>query len=798
MKISLNWLKMYVDMEEDPYLLAGDLTMFGLNVEGVERRKPAFEGLIFGRVLDVKKHPNADRLNLCRVDAGCAEPLQIVCGAQNVRAGMGVVVAAPGASLPGGVKIKRSKIRGVVSEGMICSEAELGLGEEAEGILELEIEAGPGEGLEDRLGEGDFLLDIEVTPNRPDLLCHIGVAREIAAMYRRQIRYPRLFPLDEGSDFRIEVKSASDCPRYSAAFVEDVNVSPSPDWMQKLLAAVGLKPINNIVDITNFVLMELGQPLHAFDRDRLKRDTIIVRRAQRGEKLVTLDGVGRELERDILVIADGERPVALAGVIGGKETEVTGGTRRVLLESATFDRRRVRAARHRYKLDTEASFRFEREADIGITVRALQRVCQLIKETGAGRPPGLYAERVASGAELGPRSVVLRVSHMNRVMGTSLASGEIATLLDRLELKSRVAGKSVQVSVPTFRRDVNEEIDVVEEAARVYGYENIRLEETARCNLFSNRSADDIRYEDICDYMTCRGFAEVLTSSFMDPADPLRMGFTEGDARTRYVRIANPLTDAQAALRTSMLPGLLNVVRRNVAAEQEGIRIFELGKIFIAADGGSGLPKEELHITALFSRMAVPLQWTGGQRNLDFFDMKGELEELLHRLGAGGSGRMEEAGESGRGYVFRWFFKDRPIAECGSLSGKVTGSFDIDENTYFFDILLDALPKAGVGGPRFMGVSPYPAVKRDLCVVASEKVTFAEIEEVVMRQAKYLDSIKLFDYYLGGHLGKGKRSYTFRLSFRSPGKTLDDRTVDGEIQRILEGLQDDLQVVLRK
>jgi phenylalanyl-tRNA synthetase beta chain len=798
MKVSLNWLKRYVEIEEDVDCLADDLSMFGLNVEEVTSLAPEFSGVIFGKVLEVEKHPKADRLSLCTVDAGSGEPLRIVCGAANVRPGLGVPVALHGAVLPGGFKIKRTKIRGEASEGMICSEKELMIGEDAEGIMELDFEETPGVNLEGRLGTSDYILDIEVTPNRPDLLSHIGIAREIAALYRRPLRAPQRLELATGEQYVIQVENGEDCPRYTAAFVEDVTVGPSPGWLRDLLTASGIKPVNNIVDITNFVLMEMGQPLHAFDMDTLRRDTIGVRRARKGESLLTLDDVMRELDEEILVIADGERPVGLAGVMGGSETEIREGTRRILIESAMFGPRLIRRTKERLKLETEASYRFEREGDIGATLEALERACHLIKEMGAGRPVPRYAEFLADPESLGVRTVSLRTKQANRVMGTHLASAEIVSLLERLGLGATGSGNDVTVAVPTFRRDLKEEIDLIEEVARVYGYDNIGRESGSRGTVFATVSPADIRDERLCTYLASRSFTEVVTSSFMDLEDPVKFGWEETDPRRRPVEIANPLTAAQSVMRTSLLPGLLTVIQRNSPTEQDGMRIFEYGKIFLQAGSGSGLPNEELHIAAALTRKAGPLQWIEEQRRVDFFDMKGEFEALLDRLGVPADIRMLPTGNEGHPFVYRWMVKDRRLAEGGQVPRLVTGRYGIETPVYYFDLLLDALPVSGRGGQGYVRTSPYPLVKRDLCLVAGERVVFADIRNVIVRSAKYLESIRLFDYYTGGHLGESKRSYTFRLSFRSKEGTLADSDVDREIEKILSELNRELQVTLRK
>lgn len=793
MKVSLEWLGRYVEIAETPEVLAHDLTMFGLNVEEICRTEARFSGVVFGRVLEVEKHPKADKLSLCLVDAGGDEPLRIVCGATNVHPGIGVPVAVHGAVLPDGFKIKRTKIRGEASEGMICSEKELGLGEDADGIMILPFDEEPGTDLKSRLASGDVIFDIEVTPNRPDQLCHLGIAREIGALYQRPLTLPEIFTLEKDESFRLEIEDPGDCPRYSAAFVDNLTVGPSPAWMQDLLSAVGVKPINNVVDVTNFVLMELGQPLHAFDRDTLSKDTIIVRRAMGGEVLVTLDGEKRELDKGILVIADAERPVALAGVMGGEETEVTGGTRRVLLESAMFERRLIRSARQRFKLETEASYRFEREGDIGITVFALERACALLKGMGAGEPGDSLRDLVPDPSVLEEKRLPLRVSQANRVMGTRLSATDLSTLLDRLELASSVSGERIDVSVPSFRRDLKQEIDLVEEAARLYGYDNIGRDGSQRGYVFAMRDESDLTRQRLCDYLAARGFAEVITTSFMDPDDPARVGWKETDPRRNALPIENPLTAIQSHLRTSLLPGLLHVVRRNTSGEHEGLRLFEMGKIFLPE--AKGLPSEELRLIALMTRKALPLQWLEAQRAFDYFDLKGELEALLEHIGVKGESLgIVRTDDGDQGYLFKLYNDKVLLGEFGMLSSRVTSRFDIDSPVFYFDISMEGLRAPG---GRYGAISPYPVVKRDLCLIAGEKVTFTDITNIIKKRAKNLETISLFDYYRDGRIEEGRRSYTFRLGFRSSEGTLDDAAVDKEIERILESLKRELQVTLR-
>ncbi len=797
MKVSLNWLKRYVDIEEDPATLSHDLTMFGLNVESVEVMGGEYTGVVFGRVLECGRHPNADKLSVCTVDAGTETPLNIVCGAPNVRAGLGVAVAVQGAVLKGGFKIKKTKLRGELSEGMICSETELGIGEDASGIIELDLDLKPGTSLDGSLGSSDVILDIEVTPNRPDQLSHFGIAREIAALYMRDLREPELFDIEPGHGFTIETEDDGDCPRYSAAFVDGIQVGPSPRWMQDLLISAGVKPIYNIVDVTNFVLLELGQPLHAFDRDMLGRDGIFVRRGRSAESMYTLDDVEREVGEDVLLITDGETPVGVAGVMGGRDTEITDRTKRVLIESAWFDPRAVRRSSRALKLDTEASYRFERECDPGITVKALKRACALIAEMGAGNPEKMYADHLANNEVIEPRTVTLRTKQANRLMGTKLAADDLVELLSRFDLGAREEGKDVIVTIPTFRRDIAVEVDLIEEVARLYGYDNIGRDEERRSSMFSEVSIEDMRNDELCDRLAARGFAEVITTSFMDPGDPGRFEWGEGDPRSRPVGITNPLTVAQSAMRTSLMPGMLRVIQRNAPVEREGLRIFELAKIFLSREEESGLPHEELHLTAMFTRKSAPLQWHSEQRDFDFFDMTGEAESVLEWLGAPEDLVMERRKADEPDFLFEWIVKNRPAGRCGMIPGRVSARFDIETPVYFFDILLDAFPPGGGGRKSFSSISQYPAVKRDLSVLSPERVTFSDVRNVVKKRAKHLESVRLFDYYRGDRLGEGKKSYAFRMTFRSLDGTLDDETVDRTIEKVLMSLQNELQVTLR-
>jgi phenylalanyl-tRNA synthetase beta chain len=529
----------------------------------------------------------------------------------------------------------------------------------------------------------------------------------------------------------------------------------------------------------------------------MDRDEIFVRRGRAGERLVTLDGVERALGTEILLITDGENPIGVAGVMGGESTQVTSQTKRVLLESAWFNPRVVRGSRRSLRLDTEASYRFERECDPGNTVTALERACRLIEESGAGRPQVACVDMLSSTELVAPKTVILRTKQANRVMGTMLAADDLAELLSRLGLDAFVSGTDLTFTVPTFRRDLREEVDLIEEAARVYGYDAIGGNEGRHNSIFAEIAPLDRRNEELCERLSARGFAEVVTTSFMDPGDPRRFEWRTDDPRSRPVLLDNPLTAAQSVMRTSLLPGMLRVVERNAAAGIEGIRIFELDKVFLPRGEGEGLPDEPRRLTALLCRKAGPIQWQDSQRDTDFFDMKGEAESVIEWLGAASEMTFERSLVDEPDHYFNWILKNRVVGTCGLIPRRICARFGIDDPVFFFDIEIDAFLPGGGGRAVFNRISQFPAVKRDLSVIASEAIRWEDIRNVVKKRTKHLESVRLFDYYRGDRLGKGRRGYAFRLTFRSSEGTLDDATVDVVIDKVLAGLQEELQVVLR-
>ncbi|RLB85223.1 MAG: phenylalanine--tRNA ligase subunit beta, partial [Deltaproteobacteria bacterium] len=624
MKTNLHWLREFVDIPGDVQELAEMLTMAGLEVEGLEPLNLHFENIVVGLIKEVRPHPDADRLFVCDVDAG-GRSVQVVCGAPNTEQGIKAPLALPGAVLADGTRVREGKIRGVLSAGILLAEDELGLTDDHTGIMVLDEDWEPGAELSSFLPENDWVIEVSITPNRPDCASVIGIAREIAAVTGNELRMPAIELNEEGppveSLAEIALLDPKGCPRYVARVVQDVSLGPSPFWMRYRLHLAGIRSISNVVDVTNYVLLELGQPLHAFDYDRLRGHRIEVRKARAGERFTTLDGQTRELSNEVLLICDGERPVALAGIMGGLNSEIFEGTRHVLLESAFFDPTTIRRGAKYLGLSTEASYRFERGADIGGLVRAADRAAYLIQQVAGGK--------IAKGVldqypEKRQQPVIeLRLSQVNKVLGTSLASSEVFRCLDSLNMKVEpVDEDTFRVVPPTYRVDVSREIDLIEEAARISGYQNIPV----RAPLV--RASEEKRYweldlsERVRWIMTSIGYSEIITYSFISPNTIEHLGAKSGEPLVNFVRLLNPLTVEQSVMRTSLLPGLLLTAKQNLYYGEKEIKLFEWGKVFFSR-GADELPDERYHAAALLAGPMTSKKWHTEERLADFYDIKG-------------------------------------------------------------------------------------------------------------------------------------------------------------------------------
>jgi phenylalanyl-tRNA synthetase beta chain len=796
--VALSWLKKYVDIQVDAATLAHDLTMHGIKVERLLTTGLTERLVVTGHVHKVIPHPDADRLRVCTVDAGTGETLEIVCGAPNVADGQKVAVALIGAKLPNGIKIRKSKIRGVVSNGMICSQTELGLGADSAGIIVLPADTAIGLPLSDVLGESDATLELEVTPNRPDQLGHIGVAREIAALYRLPFKLPDVPALPEGDDddhVRVEIDNDAECFRFVARVLHGVRIGPSPGWLKAALEKVGLHSVNNIVEVTNYVMMEYGQPMHAYDLSLLPSLTMGVRRAKKGEKLETLDDVTRELGPEHLIITSDDQPVGVAGVIGGAPTCIGESTTGILLECAAFDPRTVRATRTALNVSTDASYRFERGSDRDICDDASRRAIALIIDV-AGGTPGVTVD--AFPAPWQPRELSVRKRTVRRLLGEELSCDVIGEQLERLAVQTvSVDGERVTVRVPSFRWDMFEEADLVEEVARMHGYENIGKGWSYHVTVPSAPDPFDRFLERVSAHLAARGHSEMLTSAFTDGRELQWFEWASSDRRGQPLPLMNPLSANHAFMRTHLLPGVLEAVARNIAHGRKEIDAFTIGRVFLRSEGGSGLPDEPTHAVIVRTRPDMVSFWRDPGQATDLFDIKTEVETMIGAIRPTALENWDFDWMPSRG-EFRYTDRGDTVIEGGIIPVRAARALGIEQPVWYAVVDLSELFAVEAGSPAFKAFSEYPASRRDLSLVAPAGVAWAQIEKHVAKVAgRLLESLQVFDVYRGANLGADRTAYGVRLSFRSNEGTLKDSDVDAVVGRIVGKLEAELGVGLR-
>ncbi|NLC69885.1 MAG: phenylalanine--tRNA ligase subunit beta [Desulfuromonadaceae bacterium] len=806
MNVTWNWLKEFVDCPYSPDELAHRLTMAGLEVEGIKRYGEGMDSVIVARLVSVDVHPDAERLTLCRVQTG-AEELQIVCGAKNHKTGDLVALAQVGTVLPGNFKIKKSKIRGCESQGMLCSEKELGLAENSEGILILPPDLPLGRPVFEALGLKDVLFEIGLTPNRADCLSVLGVAREAAALCGNPLRFQEpAGPVGEG-DIRsltsVEVAEPEHCPRYAARLIRGIRIGPSPAWLARRLESVGLRSINNVVDVTNYVMMELGQPLHAFDFNRLRERRIVVRRAEAGQLFTTLDGRQHRLEAEDLMICDGEGAVALAGVMGGENSEIGPDTRDVLLESAFFNPMTVRRTSKRLGIHTEASHRFERGVDIGMTPLALERAAQLICETVGGVAAGGRIDVYAPPAPRQP--VPISVRRTNAILGLDLDRERVRELLLSIDMMvagdPQDAGDRFLVTVPSFRHDLEREIDLIEEVARLNGYEQIpvTLPAAGVDSWLVPESAEAVGR--IRKAMTAEGFSEVVNYSFVSPGCWDKILLPAGDPRRRAVPLLNPLTEDQSVMRTILAPSLLEVVARNLSYRSRDLRMFEVRPVFSAENAQKGnAAGEKLHLCFALCGRRAPEGWAQENEPVDFFDLKGVAENLLELFAVEKavftSGTEEPFLHPGKSALLK--SSDQVIGFLGEIHPHVLDHFDIDAPVLLGEFDLKAFLEAPGRTGKFRPLSRFPNVQRDTAFVVDSAVSAQEVMETIRRVGpRYLEESVLFDIYCGPGIPEGKKSMAVRVRYRSEEKTLTDDEVNGLHQKIVDALCNRLGAQIR-
>jgi phenylalanyl-tRNA synthetase beta chain len=794
MRVPLEWLREFVPWEGGAEELGERLALAGLELDGVDRPADAFNGIIVGEVLEAAQHPNADRLTLCRVTTG-GEPVSIVCGAPNVAAGQRVPVATVGSVLPGGMKIKKAKIRGEVSHGMICSEIELELGDDADGIIVLDSDAPVGKPFAEYQGLSGEVLELDVPPNRPDALCIYGIAREVAALYNLPLSPWQASVVETGAPasdtIAVEVEDEEGCPRYSARLIRGVQPGPSPAWMAGRLRAAGLRPINVIVDITNYIMWEIGQPQHAFDLKRVAEGRIIVRRAQAGEALRTLDGQLRQLDPEMLLITDPDGPIALAGVMGGEDSEISDETTEILLESAHFDPIRVAIAGGRTALLSESRRRFERGTDPTIPGVAADRAAALMAELAGGEvAPGLV--EAASPAIRERQTVLVRGARVDRLLGVEVPEPDVRDILGRLgfELAADGSGNAWAVTVPPWRPDVTGEAYVAEEIARLYGYDelgsDIRLSGIAPVG----PTARQRLREKTSDALVYLGITEVVTSSLV-PRES--RGLITPDYQA--VELANPISADLAELRTDLLPGILQVVRHNLNRQQRDVRIFELGPVYRVEEGATH--QEDWLVGAITGgRAAEP--WSVGSDEFDWHDLWGLLSAVASALNLDTLRAQPYDGptlESGLGAVITTG-EDREIGRAGLLDRGLAGDFDLEPSIWVFAFQLDSLEAVRKEEGRFTGLPRYPASDRDISVTLPESVALGPLL-VRIEQAGQVESVQLVDEYRGEQIPEGWKGITLSVRYRHPDKTLSENEIEVLHKGVVEIMRRDYDAQLR-
>ncbi len=790
MKLSEQWLRQWVDPPVDTDALAAQLTNAGLEVTSVTPAAFPLDGMIVGEVLSVEPHPGADKLSVCEVHAG-GETHVVVCGAPNVHSGMRAPYAQVGAKLPGGMKIRKSKIRGVESQGMLCSADELQIGDDADGILDLGPDAPVGAALSDVLGAGDTCIDIDLTPNRGDCLSVAGIAREVAALNALDVSPLPDAPVAKAinESIQIELQAPTDCPRYVGRVIREIDpTAKTPLWMRERLRRSGLRAISPVVDVTNYVMIELGQPMHAFDLDSLK-DGIRVRRGKRGESLELLDGSKIELDGESLVIADHKRAVALAGIMGGMATAVSHETRNILLESAWFLPKTIAVEARRQGLQTDSCHRFERGVSPDLQALASERATALLLEIVGGRPGPVVDAKAPEALPARP-TIPLRAQRLALLLGAEVAKADVESILRRLGMQLEGTNSGWQVTPPPHRSDVAIEADLIEEVARVRGYDQIPDRAPEATLAMSPRTEARVGLDRLRQALTDRGYQEAITYSFVDPKLQAEL-----DPNIAPITLSNPISSDLAVMRTSMWPGLFAALLHNVRRQHNRVRLFESGLTF--RQSGNAI-EQKPRIGGIVMGPVAPEQWGSESDNADFFDLKSDVEALLGFAGA--SSELEFVPDDHPalhpGQAARVMRGGEVIGRLGALHPGNLKRHKLTLPVLVFELDLEAVQAGQL--PRFEALSRYPAVRRDIAVVVDESVTAKALRDCVGQAAgDVLKNLELFDVYRGEGIDSGKKSLALKLTFQDPSRTLNDQEIDAAEAAIVDALAKNLGGSLR-
>lgn len=804
MRVSMKWLREFVDVQMTPAELADRLDMTGTAVEAVHSAGETLDGVVVGLIVQKVKHPEADKLWVTTVDVGDAEPRTIVCGAQNFEAGDRVPVALVGAVLPGGFEIKKAKLRGVVSEGMNCSPRELGLGEDHDGLMILPADAPVGVPFAEWQGSADTILDLEVTPNRPDCLSMTGVAREVAAVLGVPWEQPS-HHVDESGEpadalCRVSIDDPDLCPRYAARVIRGVSIGPSPAWLAEKVNAAGARSISNVVDVTNLVMFEMGQPLHAFDLSTLATDdegraSIIVRTAREGERLTTLDGVQRDLRKDTLLICDPSGPVALAGVMGGEATEVSDRTVDILLESACFDPASISRTSRSLALVSEASMRFERTVDRTGCTTAVDRAAALMAEVAGGQvAPGVVD---AYPHPLPERRVTLRLARLSALVGEELPVQASADILTSLGCEVEVHGDRLEVAAPSFRPDLEREVDLIEEVLRVWGMERITSSLPAGRDRVGGLTREQTVREHIGATLRACGLNETMTYAFGDPSDPERCGMPL-EADEMLVELLNPMSGEQAVLRRSLLPGLLRSVSYNQRRGVANVHLYEIGGVFWTSEGRKQ-PKERMMVAGVLAGSWCRPGWNETAVPLDFFDGKGIIENLVRELAIERFKlRPADGGHLQPGRAAEVLLGGDVVGWLGEVHPHVLDRFEADAPVVAFELDVARLVRASREVRPLVEVPRFPAVELDLAIVVDEDVSAERLVQAARSAGgKLLDDVHLFDVYRGKGVAAGKKSLAVALAYRAPDRTLSAEEVEPVHERLIRKVLSAVQGELR-
>ena len=797
MLVPIKWMSQYVDINTDDKTLSDKLTLTGSHVDAVINYEKDVTNVLTGKILEVEKHPNADKLVVTKIDINDAEPVQIITGAKNIKAGDIVPVALEGAKLPGGVNIKKTNFRGLPSYGMMCSYEELGFEDKVipkefrDGILILPQDTELGKDIKDILDLNGSALEVEVTFNRPDCLNIVGMARETAATLNTEFKFPVIEIKNETGDIKdyfngVEIEDEDLCSRFYVKVIKDIKIGQSPLWMQRALMDAGMRPLNNIVDVTNYVMLELGQPLHAYDLEKLNGKKLIARRAKKDEKVVTIDQSDRSLTENMLVIADADKPACIAGVMGGFNTEITDDTKFMVLESASFNPKSIRETSKQLGMRSEASARNEKPMHYKMAEVASQRACQLIEMIGAGCVVGGYME--AGNNEYIAPVVTLRPYRATELLGVEIPVEDMLKSLNALEIESTFDGEKISCKIPYFRADIVEEADVIEEVGRMYGLENI-VSKPLQGNIRKGRKSEKREIEDEIKNIACgMGLYELTTYSFISPKSYNNINAAEDSALRQYIKILNPLGEDFSSMRTTLMSNMMDVIQRNSFRGVEDAKLFEVGNTFIPLQLPIAEPPMEK------SKLCI-----GIYGKYDFYDMKGIVEAIMSRFGIYVSlSPIKDNQTFHPGRTAGMYVNNELIGTYGEVSHEVVENYGLSHTVYLAEIDIEKIVEFKNTEWKYEPLPKYPAMVRDIAVKVKDEVLVGDMEDTIKSiNSHIIESVKLFDVYKGEHIEAGYKSTAFSVTYRNKERTLKDKEVETVHQKILEALETKFGATLR-